>query len=43
MESSAEKQFKMMTETPINRLIPRLAVPTVISMLITVIYNIADT
>lgn len=43
MESSAEKQFKMMTETPINRLIPRLAVPTVISMLITVIYNMADT
>lgn len=32
-----------MTETPINRLIPRLAIPTVISMLITVIYNAADT
>lgn len=32
-----------MTQTPINRLIPRLAVPTVISMLITVIYNVADT
>ncbi len=32
-----------MTKTPINRLIPRLAVPTVISMLITVIYNMADT
>ncbi len=32
-----------MTKTPIPRLIPRLAVPTVISMLITMFYNIADT
>jgi len=32
-----------MTETPINRLIPKLAIPTIISMLITMIYNIADT
>lgn len=43
MENSAQKQFDRMTKTPINRLIPRLAVPTVISMLITVIYNMADT
>ncbi len=41
--TSSEKQFKKMTETPVTRLIPRLAVPTVISMLITMIYNIADT
>ena len=39
----SEKQFKKMTETPITRLIPRLAVPTVISMLVTMFYNIADT
>ncbi len=32
-----------MTETPITRLIPRLAVPTIISMLVTMLYNIADT
>lgn len=32
-----------MMETPINHLIPRLAVPTIISMLITSIYNMADT
>ena len=32
-----------MTETPISRLIPTLAVPTVISMLVTGIYNSADT
>lgn len=33
----------LMGETPINRLIPRLAVPTMISMLVTSIYNMADT
>lgn len=43
MNESNQKQFKKMTETPINRLIPRLAIPTIISMLITMIYNIADT
>ena len=32
-----------LTETPIPRLIPALAVPTVISMLVTGIYNSADT
>ncbi len=40
---SYEEKYKMMTETPVNRLIPRLAVPTIISMLITSIYNMADT
>ena len=43
MDNSAQKQYVKMTETPINRLIPRLAVPTIISMLITMLYNIADT
>lgn len=38
-----EEKYKMMIETPISRLIPRLAVPTIISMLITSIYNMADT
>lgn len=32
-----------MTETPVNKLIATLAVPTVISMLVTMIYNAADT
>lgn len=41
--NSSEAQYKKLTETPINRLIPRLAIPTVISMLITMLYNIADT
>ncbi len=40
---SYEEKYKMMVETPINRLIPKLAVPTIISMLITSIYNMADT
>ena len=37
-----EEQFKKMTETPIPRLIISLAVPTVISMLVSAIYNSAD-
>ena len=40
---SAEAQFAKMTETPINRLIASLSVPTVISMMITNIYNATDT
>ena len=40
---SQQAQFDKLTQTPINRLIPRLAIPTVISMLITMMYNIADT
>lgn len=38
-----EKQFIKMTQTPIARLVAKLAVPTTISMLVTSIYNLADT
>ena len=38
-----DEKFKMMTEMPIPHLIGRLAVPTIISMLITSFYNMADT
>lgn len=38
-----EQKFKDMIETPVNRLIPRLAIPTIISMLVTSIYNMGDT
>ena len=38
-----EKQYKKMTETPVSKLVLTLAVPTIISMLITSIYNLADT
>ena len=38
-----EQRYIKMTETPISRLIPSLAIPTIISMLVTSIYNMADT
>lgn len=38
-----EEKYKQMIETPVERLIPQLAVPTIISMLVTSIYNMADT
>ena len=41
--TSADHQFEKMTVTPVNRLICSLALPSVISMLITMIYNTADT
>ena len=41
--SSSEAQFKKMTETPIPKLIVGLAIPTTISMMVTSIYNMADT
>ncbi|MDY0236735.1 MAG: MATE family efflux transporter [Gudongella sp.] len=42
-QMTADEQFKKMTETPVERLIFSLAIPTIISMLITSIYNMADT
>ncbi|MBO4928621.1 MAG: MATE family efflux transporter [Clostridiales bacterium] len=38
-----QKQFKKMTESPVCPLICRLAIPTTVSMLVTGIYNTADT
>ncbi len=43
IQKKQELKFKQMTETPIPKLICKLAVPTIISMLITSIYNMADT
>ena len=40
---SPEKRTQMMLHAPVSRVIPRLAIPTIISMLITAIYNMADT
>ena len=40
---SAEEQHARMTRTPIPKLVLTLAVPTVVSMMITAIYNTADT
>lgn len=41
-QMSADNQYKKMTETPVARLIIALGIPTTISMLITNIYNMAD-
>ncbi len=41
--NASEAQYKKMTETPVPKLIITLGIPTIISMLITNIYNMADT
>lgn len=41
--TNAEKHYAKMTETPVAKLILNLGIPTTISMLITNIYNMADT
>ena len=38
-----QRQFRRMTETPVPRLVSALAVPTILSMLITTFYNMVDT
>ena len=38
-----DEQYKKMTETPVTKLILMLGIPTIISMLVTNIYNMADT
>ena len=43
MEQKEDSQYKSMTQDPISRLIPRLALPTVLSMMTSGIYNTADT
>lgn len=40
---TAQSRTQMMLQEPVQTLIPRLAVPSIISMLITTIYNMADT
>ncbi len=43
MTNSVDKQYEKMTQTPIGRLIAGLAAPTVVSMMISMIYNATDT
>ena len=38
-----EEKYRMMTQTPVERLVCRMAVPTITSMLISAMYNMADT
>ena len=40
---TSQQRTEMMLNAPVSRVIPRLAIPTIISMLITAIYNMADT
>ena len=40
---AGDAQYRKMTQTPIPRLVATLAVPTIISMLVTAVYNMADT
>lgn len=38
-----EQKYRQMTEPPVSRLICKLAVPCIVSMLVTAFYNMADT
>ena len=42
-KDTEQEQYVRMTETPISSLIAGLSVPTIISMLVTNVYNTADT
>ena len=37
-----DMKIKLMTEAPVKKLVLKMAVPTVISMMVTAIYNLAD-
>ena len=41
--NSTQNRYEYLTQTPVPKLISRLAVPTILSMLVTGIYNTADT
>ena len=43
IDEKQEQKFHQMTETPVSTLICRLALPCIISMLVTAFYNMADT
>ena len=38
-----EEKYKQMMEEPVHTLIPRLALPSMVSMIVVAVYNIADT
>ena len=42
-EENLDAKYIRMTQTPVERLICSLAVPTIVSNLITTLYNMADT
>ncbi|MBQ1272474.1 MAG: MATE family efflux transporter [Clostridia bacterium] len=38
-----DERYRLMTESNLHTLIPKMAIPTIISMLVTSVYNLADT
>ena len=43
MDAVQKQKYDKMTKEPIKKLIPKLAIPTIISMLVSSFYNMADT
>lgn len=43
MDDQQQQKFQQMTETPVERLVCRMAVPTMVSMLVSAFYNMVDT
>lgn len=43
MTEQTDKKYQEMTRTPVEKLILRLAIPSILSMLVTTVYNAADT
>lgn len=43
MAQNTDKKYLEMTQTPVEKLIVKLAIPSIISMLVTTVYNAADT
>lgn len=43
MDEKQIQKHHLMTQTPVGRLICRLALPCIVSMLVTSFYNMADT
>ncbi len=41
-EQKRDEKFAMMTQAPIKKLVLKMAVPTIISMMVTAIYNVVD-
>ena len=42
-QKASSDKFTMMTQMPVNKLICKMAVPTIITMLVSAVYNMADT
>ena len=41
-EQQRRERYRMMTESPVRQLVMKMAVPTIISMMVTALYNIID-